>query len=254
MACGVAVAGSANAAETNTRKAMIPFRDNIPSRTFPIINVSLIIVNVLVFLFELSLGSRTLETFIAAFGVVPFRTLSASQLHLSPAAVGIPYLTSMFLHGGWMHLIGNMWYLWIFGDNVEDRLGHFRYLVFYLLCGIGAGFVHTVMNAHSIIPSVGASGAIAGVLGAYVVSYPSARVLTLVPIFFFIQIIEIPALIVLGFWFVMQFLYGTASLAVSTSANTGGVAWWAHIGGFIIGIILLGVFARKPRYDQYSRY
>src|SRR4029079_14445074 len=146
---------------------MIPFRDNIPSRSFPIVNLTLIILNVLAFLFELSLGPSSLETFIDAFGVVPVRVLGAPQLHLPVSAIFIPFFTSMFLHGGWIHLIGNMWYLWIFGDNVEDRLGHFRYLIFYLLCGLGAGIVHTVMNSSSRIPSVGASGAIAGVLGAY---------------------------------------------------------------------------------------
>src|SRR6185295_4203448 len=163
--------------------------------------------------------------------------------------------TAMFLHGGWLHLIGNMWYLWIFGDNIEDRLGHVTYLLFYLLCGLGAGIVHTFFNAESVLPSVGASGAIAGVLGAYVISYPFARVVTLVPIFIFVQIIEIPALIVLGFWFVMQLFTGTAALA-TTSANNGGVAWWAHIGGFVIGIILVSIFPRKdrPRYDYAARY
>src|SRR5204863_5588398 len=156
----------------------------------------------------------------------------ASNLPL--VAVALPFLTSMFLHGGWLHLIGNMWYLWIFGDNVEDRLGHFAYLIFYLLCGLGAGIVHTILNYQTVVPSVGASGAIAGVLGAYVVSYPGAKVLTLIPIFIFVQFIEIPALIVLGLWFVMQFFNGAAALA-TTSANGGGVAWWAHVGGFIIG-------------------
>ncbi len=233
---------------------MIPFRDNIPSKTFPIITVLLIIANVLVFLFEVTLRPRTLETLIATFGVVPAYVFAWPGLHDSLAALVVPFFTSMFLHGGWLHLIGNMWYLWIFGDNVEDKLGHFRYLIFYLLCGLGAAMVHTILNANTAIPTVGASGAIAGVLGAYAVTYPTARVLTLVPIFVFIQIIEIPALIVLGFWFLMQLLEGTASLAVRTSANTGGVALWAHVGGFIIGIILLRAFAPRPRYDVYSRY
>ena len=229
---------------------MIPFRDNIPSRTFPLINFSIIVTNVLVFFYELSLGGRGLDGLIAHYGIVPAAVLAWPQSDLAFAAVVLPFFTSMFLHGGWLHLIGNMWYLWIFGDNIEDRLGHFSYLIFYLLCGIGAGIAHTILNAETTVPSVGASGAIAGVLGAYVISYPFARVLTLVPIFVFLQVIEIPALIVLGFWFVMQFLYGTASLAVA-GPNTGGVAWWAHVGGFIIGIILVGLFPRKdrPRYD-----
>ena len=233
---------------------MIPFRDNIPSRSFPVITVGLILVNVLVFFYELSLGAG-LERFVMHFGVVPAAVVAWPQSHLTLPDVGIPFITSMFLHGGWLHLIGNMWYLWIFGDNIEDRLGHFTYLLFYLLCGLGAGIVHTILNYNVAVPSIGASGAIAGVLGAYLVSYPFAKVLTLVPIFIFIQFIEIPALIVLGFWFVIQFFNGAASLA-DTTANTGGVAWWAHIGGFVIGMILVGLFPRKdrPRYDYASRF
>src|SRR5438093_4426311 len=229
---------------------MIPFRDNIPSRSFPTITVSIIIANVCVFFYELSLGSRSFERFIMHYGVGPTTVLAWPHSHGPFTVVALPFFTSMFLHGGWLHLIGNMWYLWIFGDNVEDRLGHFSYLIFYLLCGLGAGIVHTILNAGTEIPSVGASGAIAGVLGAYVVSYPFARVLTLVPIFVFLQVIEIPALLVLGFWFVMQFLSGTTSLALA-GGNAGGVAWWAHVGGFVIGMILVGLFPRKdrPRYE-----
>ena len=187
------------------------------------------------------------------YGVVPAQVFAWPQSDLPFTAIVIPFLTSMFLHAGWLHLIGNMWYLWIFGDNVEDRLGHFPFLIFYLLSGIGAGIVHTIFNASTFIPSIGASGAIAGVLGAYMVSYPFARVLTLVPIFVFIQVIEIPALVVLGFWFIMQFFSGTAALTTSTNASSGGVAWWAHVGGFVIGIILVGLFPRKdrPRYDYF---
>ena len=224
---------------------MIPFRDNIPSRSFPIITVFIILINIAAFLYELSLGP-SLDGFVSQFSVIPAQVLSWPGSDLTLTAVALPFVTSMFLHGGWMHLIGNMWYLWIFGDNVEDRLGHLNFFLFYILCGLGAGIVHTILNAGSAVPSLGASGAIAGVLGAYVVSYPFARVLTLVPIFFFIQVIEIPALIVLGFWFVMQFLSGAASLASAAGANAGGVAWWAHVGGFVIGIILLRVFPRQP--------
>ena len=231
---------------------MIPFRDNIPARSFPFITISIILANIAVFFYQLSLG-RALEAFIDQFGVVPAAAVAWPQSDLPFLAIALPFLTSMFLHAGWLHLIGNMWYLWIFGDNVEDRLGHFTFLIFYLLCGLGAGIIHTILNSHTEIPTIGASGAIAGVLGAYVVSYPFARVLTLVPIFFFVQILEIPALIVLGLWFVMQFFSGTAALATS-SANAGGVAWWAHVGGFLIGILLIGLFPRKDRqrYD-YSR-
>jgi hypothetical protein len=230
---------------------MIPFRDNIPSRSTPVITMFLIVINVVVFLYELSLGDA-LEPFIYQFGVVPSVVAHWPQSELPLMAIVIPYLTSMFLHGGWLHVIGNMWYLWIFGDNVEDRLGHFAFLVFYLLCGIGAGVVHTLLNVSSTVPSVGASGAIAGVLGAYLVSYPFARVLTLVPIFVFVQVIEIPAMIVLGLWFIMQFFYGTASLAATSASQSGGVAWWAHVGGFVIGILLVGLFPRKDRYSYGS--
>jgi membrane associated rhomboid family serine protease len=214
--------------------------------------ILIIFANFAAFIYELSLG-RALEPFIEQFGIVPATVVTWPQSGLPFLAIAVPFLTSMFLHAGWLHLIGNMWYLWIFGDNIEDRLGHVTFLIFYLLCGLGAGIIHTILNSQTEIPSIGASGAIAGVLGAYVVSYPFARVLTLVPIFFFIQILEIPALIVLGLWFVMQFFSGTAALATS-SANAGGVAWWAHVGGFLIGILLIGLFPRKdrPRYD-YSR-
>lgn len=206
------------------------------------------------FIYELSLGDA-LEPFIFQFGVVPSVVAHWPQSQLPVMAILIPYLTSMFLHGGWLHVIGNMWYLWIFGDNIEDRLGHFAFLIFYLLCGIGAGIVHTILNSSSTVPSVGASGAIAGVLGAYLVSYPFARVLTLVPIFVFFQVIEIPAVIVLGFWFLMQFFYGTASLAATSVNQSGGVAWWAHVGGFVIGVLLIGLFPRRDRqgYGYYTR-
>jgi membrane associated rhomboid family serine protease len=227
---------------------MIPFRDNIPSRSFPIINITIILTNVLVFFYELERG-RHLQRFITHYGVVPAAVFNWPESSLPVGTIALPFLTSMFLHAGWLHLIGNMWYLWIFGRNVEGRLGHFNYLIFYLVCGFGAGIVHTLFNYNVTVPSIGASGAIAGVLGAYLVSYPFARVLTLVPIFF-IFVIEIPAIIVLGFWFVMQFLYGATALA-SPVANSGGVAWWAHVGGFIVGMILVGLFPRKdrPRYE-----
>lgn len=224
---------------------MIPFRDNIPSRTFPVITISIILANVIVFLYELGLG-RGLDRFITQYGVVPAAVFAWPLSDLPFSAVILPFFTSMFLHGGWLHLIGNMWYLWIFGDNVEDRLGHFTYLIFYVLCGLGAGIVQTVLNYDSTIPSLGASGAIAGVLGAYVISYPRSRVLTLIPIFIFWPIIEIPAVFFLGFWFIMQFFSGAASLT-ATSGSSGGVAWWAHVGGFIVGMILVTMFSPKNR-------
>lgn len=216
---------------------MIPFRDNIPSRSFPVLTVLIILVNVLVFFYELSLPPRQLNSLIVSYGVVPARFLEAGGL--------ITLFTSMFLHAGWMHLIGNMWYLWIFGDNIEDRLGHGRYLLMYFLCGIAAGLLHLFFNAGSSLPSVGASGAIAGVLGAYLVTFPTARILTLLPIFVFWQVIELPAMLVLGFWFIVQLLSGTASVAMSSQTHGEGVAWWAHIGGFVAGMFLMKVL--QPR-------
>jgi membrane associated rhomboid family serine protease len=224
---------------------MIPFRDNIRSRTVPVVTVSLIVANSAVFLYELSLGFE-LEAFLFRYGVVPTNVFQWPGSGQPLAIVLVPYFTSMFLHGGWLHLIGNMWYLWIFGDNVEDTFGHFGFLVFYLVAGIGAGTVHSVLNSISQVPTVGASGAIAGVLGAYMLLYPFARVLTLIPILFFIQIIEVPALLVLGFWFLMQFLSGAGSLAAADPTG-GGVAWWAHIGGFLIGICLLPLFRKRKK-------
>jgi len=212
---------------------MIPLRDNIPSRTVPFVTYALIGANVLAFLFELSMG-QDLGRFLYIYGVVPqkaaYITFQAPQL--LPFAI-IPFFTSIFLHGGWMHLLGNLLYLYIFGDNVESALGHFRYLIFYLLSGVAASLVHILFNSGSDIPTVGASGAIAGVLGAYFLLFPKARVVTIVPIFFFIQIVEIPALLFLGIWFLIQFLSGSVTLG---SGAATGVAWWAHIGGFAVGV------------------
>lgn len=216
---------------------MFPFRDANPSERFPIVTVGLIAVNVLAFLWELSLGAQ-LEKALFELGVVPSEGIRL-----------FPYFSSMFLHGGWFHLISNMWWLWIFGDNIEDRLGHARYLLFYLISGIAAGIVHTAFNLSSTLPAVGASGAVAGVLGAYLVLFPHARIHTLVPFFLYYEVVELPALIVLGFWFLAQFLSGTAAIAVTTS--TGGVAWWAHIGGFIAGIAFL--FFLTPSQNQKTR-
>jgi membrane associated rhomboid family serine protease len=225
---------------------MFPIRDDVPSRTFPAVTVGLIIVNVIVFLFELGLGARGLRAFVGNYGLVPgYVTAYATGADVSAGRVFLPFFSSMFLHGGWIHLIGNMWYLWIFGDNVEDRLGHFRFLIFFIVCGIMANAAHYIFNATSGIPTIGASGAVAGVLGAYLISYPRARILTIVPLFLFIHFIELPALIVLGFWFVLQFLNGAASVVMSSA--TGGVAWWAHIGGFIGGILIFKVFRPRPK-------
>ncbi|MCX7959254.1 MAG: rhomboid family intramembrane serine protease [Deltaproteobacteria bacterium] len=228
---------------------MIPIKDDIPSRTFPVVNITLIILNIFFFLVEVSLGDR-LNLLFGNFGVVPAKFFASYYItgdrivYIGAADRIIPLFTSMFLHGGWFHLLGNMLYLWIFGDNVEDRMGHLRYLIFYILCGIVASLTHIIFNPSSNIPSVGASGAIAGVLGAYMLSYPTARVVVLVVLFFYIDFIALPALLVLGFWFVMQFFSGVLSLGVE-SASSGGVAWWAHIGGFVAGMALLFVFRKR---------
>jgi hypothetical protein len=216
---------------------MIPIRDRNPSGTFPYVTIGIIIVNILIFLYELSLGSG-LGEFIMKFGVVPLKVSYYSQVpDLTFINTFFPFISSMFLHGGFVHLIGNMWFLWIFGDNIEDKLGHFKFIAFYFLCGIIASSVHVFFNSQSNVPCVGASGAIAGVLGAYMVTFPRARVVTIVPLFVFIQVMELPAMVVLGFWFVIQFFNGAAS--ITASASGAGVAWWAHIGGFAAGVIIL---------------
>ena len=191
-------------------------------------------MNCAVFLYQLSLGAR-LTDFVYTHGVIPFRFL-----HIIPSEPGelMTPLSAMFLHGGWGHLLGNMLYLYIFGNNVEDRLGRGRYLLFYLACGVASFLAQIVFQSNSMVPNVGASGAIAGVLGAYFLLFPRARVLTLVPLFFFFPVVEIPAFFFLGFWFLIQFLSGAATIG-RTSALTGGVAWWAHIGGFLAGMLLL---------------
>ena len=210
---------------------MIPLRDIIPSRTTPVVTISLIAVNILVFIYELSLG-RDVDAFTLYYGLVP------------AAFSWVAVFTSMFLHGGFMHVAGNMLYLWIFGDNVEDRMGHGRFLVFYLLCGVAAALAQTITAPDSVVPMVGASGAIAGVMGAYFVLYPHSRILTLVPLFlFYMRVFEVPAVLFLGIWFVIQFLSGAASAGM----ESGGIAVWAHIAGFIAGISGVVVFRRPER-------
>lgn len=211
------------------------------------VTYGLIAANVLVFLYEVSLGPA-LREFAYAWGLVP-RTAALAFTGGGDVVWDalVPAGTSMFLHGGWLHLIGNCWYLWIFGDNVEDRLGHARYLLFYLGAGFASGALHVAAMPGSVVPTVGASGAIAGVLGAYLVMFPHARVITLVPLFVFIQLMALPAVIVLGLWFVFQFFSGALSLLYS-SDQSGGTAWWGHIGGFAFGVLatlMLGL--RRPR-------
>jgi membrane associated rhomboid family serine protease len=222
---------------------MLPLRDDNPRRTVPVINVVLIIVNVMMFLWEVSLGT-SLERALSMVAFVPAR------FWFAPFAISniMSIFVSMFLHGGILHLGGNMLYLWIFGDNVEDRLGHVKYLVFYVACGLAATLAHAFVNPSSVVPSIGASGAIAGVLGAYLILFPRTRVLTLIPILFFITIREIPAIVVLGLWFVLQLFVGVGSIGVQ-SASEGGVAYFAHIGGFAFGmllVVLMGGTRRGP--------
>ena len=221
---------------------MLPLSDHNPRSTVPVVNYLLVAVNVLVFFWELSLGPH-IERELLLISFVPARFWAAPFYLPNLARI----LVSMFLHGGWLHLGGNMLYLWIFGDNVEDRLGHFKYAIFYLLCGLAATLSHAIANPDSRLPSIGASGAIAGVLGAYIVLFPKARVTTLIPIFVFITIRELPAVLVLGLWFVLQFFVGVASIGASPDA-TGGVAVFAHIGGFVAGmalVVLMGGLRRQ---------
>ncbi len=221
---------------------MFPLRDRNPSGSFPFVTLALILVNVFVFIYEVQLGPAT-ASFLKRYALIPAEVTGSFRygtVNLSDTVA--PFFTSMFLHGGWLHLISNMWFLWIFGDNVEDTLGPIRYILFYFLCGFGAALTHFVIQPGSTLPVLGASGAIAGVLGAYAVLFPGARVLTLVPIFFFLQIIELPAIILLGFWFILQILSGSIE---AVSPMRGGVAWWAHIGGFLAGMVL--ILLMKPR-------
>jgi membrane associated rhomboid family serine protease len=221
---------------------MIPLRDDNPAQRVPFVTRGLILLNVLAFVYELTLSDGTHE-FLRDWGLVPGRLFAALTGETSLPVELLTLVTSMFLHGGWLHLIGNMWYLWIFGDNVEDRMGHGRFLLFYLAAGVVASLVHSALQPGSPMPTVGASGAIAGVLGAYAFAFPRAKVLTLVPIFFFVQIIAIPALLLLGIWFAFQFIAGTMSFGAARAS--GGVAWWAHIAGFVFGFLVMMMFSRR---------
>ena len=213
---------------------MIPLRDVIPSRSTPVVTITIIVANAVAFLYQLSLGDRG-QAFIFDYGLVP-------------AEFSVPTLvTSMFLHGGLMHFGGNMLYLWIFGDNVEDRMGPGRFLVFYLVCGTAAALAQTWMAPSSQVPMVGASGAIAGVMGAYFVMYPRSRIVTLIPIFIFIQLIEVPAVVFLGIWFLLQFVSGVGTALSPEAGMTGGVAFWAHVAGFVAGVVAVHLFRRPER-------
>ena len=227
---------------------MFPIRDHNPSGTFPYVTVSLITINSLVFLYEVSLGRR-LETFLFHYGMVPYLVTYFSRIpEIDFPDVAKTFFTSMFLHGGWLHIIGNMWYLWIFGDNIEDRLGHLRFIFFYLACGLAAGLIQYITSPNARVPTVGASGAIAGVLGAYFLCFPRARIDLLLFFFFFVDIVPVPAFLVLFFWFVMQFFNGVLSLGAGVMA--GGVAWWAHIAGFVGGLLLIRIVPKAQRSRQ----
>jgi rhomboid family protein len=217
--------------------SMIPLKDNISSETLPFVNYTLIAINLAVFILQLAMGSNA-AGLVSQFGLIPYKVTAGG---FGPQYAVLPFFTSMFLHGGWMHLIGNMLFLWIFGDNVEDRMGHFFYLLFYFGSGFGASLLHIVTAPNSPIPTIGASGAIAGVMGAYFVLYPRARVLSLIIIVIFVRTIEIPAIVFLGIWFAMQFFMGLADMAARGSGEVGGIAFWAHVGGFVVGVVGGGV-------------
>jgi len=222
---------------------MIPLKNLRPRVHFPTVTLALIVINFIVFFYQLTLDPRALQSFIFTYSMIPARAqlaLAHSQYTLAQGFV--PLFTSMFLHGGWLHIIGNMWFLWLFGPNVEDRLGHVPYLGFYLVCGLGAGIAQTVFSLGSTIPGLGASGAIAGVLGAYVIFFPSSRILTLVTLFFWWFFARLPAVLFIGLWFAVQFLSGLRSLG---NSQMGGIAWWAHVGGFLLGMLLVSGMRRK---------
>jgi membrane associated rhomboid family serine protease len=222
---------------------MFPLRDDIPSSRYPVVNVGLILLNLAGFLYELQLG-RALDGLIQSYGFVPARF--AAQLEAGALASGLaPVFTSMFLHGGFLHILSNMWILWIFGDNVEDSMGHYRYLLFYLLCGVTSGLAQFAFSPDSTLPLVGASGAISGVLGAYIVLYPRARILTLVPVIILFYLVEVPAYVFLGLWFLLQILRGYAEGMGGAGDLRGGVAWWVHVGGFFSGLVLIWLFAEN---------
>jgi membrane associated rhomboid family serine protease len=225
---------------------MIPLSDTVRPRNFPLVNWILILTSTLIFLYEISLSPAGLEDLFQTYALIPAKL----PLHRPAGLLENPFIlstlfTSMFLHGGWFHFLSNVWVLHIFGDNVEDRMGHIRYLLFYLLSGATAGWIQTLMLPSSGIPTIGASGAIAGVMGAYILFFPTARILTLIPVFFIPWFIRLPAFFFLGFWFISQIYSGLFSLALPPGTQTGGVAWWAHIGGFLFGLAFARYFARR---------
>jgi membrane associated rhomboid family serine protease len=233
---------------------MIPIRDSTPSRTAPVVTRVLILINALVFFYELTLPDKSLENLFYMFGIVPARFTDPAWASVAgfPAGGWWVFLTHQFLHSGWLHILSNMWMLWIFGNNVEDAMGHLRYGVFYLLSGVLAGLAQLLAQPHSQVPSLGASGAIAGVLGAYFLLYPKARVTVLVPLYFRPIFFEVPAVLYLGLWFVSQLFNGT--LALASPEEVGGIAFWAHVGGFSAGMLLCRLFVRPQQRPQPGEY
>ena len=229
---------------------MIPLKDMTPRRSFPIVTILLIAANIAVFVYQLSLPPKDMEALINTYALIPWNMhLALEGRHFTIFQAFLPLVTCMFLHGGFLHIIGNMLFLWIFGGNVEDRLGSFTYLIFYFICGIGSGLSQAIFSWGSHVPSLGASGAISGVLGAYLIFFPASRILTLVPLFIIFFLARIPAWIFIGLWFVVQFLSGISPTA---SAKGGGVAWWAHIGGFLLGVIFALIL--RPSQKRTSSY
>ncbi len=229
---------------------MIPLKNLERRATFPASTLLLIAANVLVFVFQISLGNRAQLDFVNTFGLIPARIPLAFTGHrVTLADAFVPFFTCMFLHGGFFHILGNMWFLWIFGGQVEDRFGHLPYLGFYLLCGLGAGVAQASFDWTSKVPSIGASGAISGILGAYAVFFPRSQILTLIPLIVFFFTAQIPAIVFIGLWFVVQFLSGVGSLG---AAATAGVAWWAHIGGFLLGLFV--AFRMRLHRTAYTDY
>lgn len=216
----------------------IPLKDLNPHRRVPVVNILLIAFNLAIFVYELTLPSRALSVFLAANATIPARIPAWLAGHMTFQTTFFPLVSSMFLHSGFAHILGNMLFLWIFGDNVEDYFGHFGYLLFYFICGISAGLFHIAFNLHSTVPALGASGAISGVMAAYAMLYPRSQILTLV----FIFLVPIPAILIVGYWFLLQFLEGISSIGMTAS---GGVAWWAHVGGFLVGLLITQISRRR---------
>lgn len=238
---------------------MIPFSDpSEPGHIFPWVNLSLIAVNFLVFLYELSLGAHspgTLNHFINGYGLVPCEyTSDCALVHGTPQPFWITLFSSMFLHASWLHILGNMIYLFVFGDNIENSMGHFRYVIFYLICGLAANGLEIATAVSSGVPGIGASGAIAGVLGAYLMLYPGSRIGTLIPIFIIFWPVRLPAWVLIGFWFLLQLVSGVTSLTSRAAAASGGIAYWAHVGGFVAGAVLIWIFRHPARVRRMRVY